>query len=406
MKIRRLRFIDKPLPFQDKDFKEDDHPRDPDGKFTSGGGKSIQGGVTIPKEGSLSNKIWAMAHNLSKKNGKSPTASELSAYAASKGMELNKATVGTQLNYYKKWAAANPAEAEEPKKEKPKLPNTLESVATLSEAAGLKKEGEFGGVTYFKNDNTKVSYKPDTKSWQVKTDGELVAQGNGDMADLEAALAKIPKVKKPKTSQTQPAPKIDQLATHTAPNYASALPKSSFSYNSHGIPKTEGFPSGIQSALKRYTGSRYKQINAAMRFEADYDSLDTSTMRDILHLQKAFHCVPETTKEASVGRKVGLDALKTMAKHAGLNHLTEIQPGTILQEDGISSTSHSENIWSGDVRFSIKIPKGAKAIYVDDISPHKGENETLLPPGTKFKINKVQQDTGWYKFDIECEVLL
>jgi len=53
---------------------------------------------------------------------------------------------------------------------------------------------------------------------------------------------------------------------------------------------------------------------------------------------------------AKTGRKAKLEALRTMAKHAGLNHLSELQAGNILCDDGIVSTSHSPEAWDGNVK--------------------------------------------------------
>ena len=49
-----------------------------------------------------------------------------------------------------------------------------------------------------------------------------------------------------------------------------------------------------------------------------------------------------------------------------------------------------------------KIPKKrSKAIYVDDISLNKCEEETLLPPGSKLTINSVQHHGSSVKLDLE-----
>lgn len=408
----RMKIRGRSIVLDDAGFKESDHPRAPDGKFTSGaaGGKAIQSGVTFPKAGSLSNKIWHMAHDLSKKNGKAPTAKELNAYASSHGLEINPATASTQLNNYKKWVSNK--EVEEQKNEK--TPNTPATMNTVASMTGFKKEYSNEKITYYEKGDCKVSYIGATGSWQLKKGGELKAKGD-DMDDLLSAMHKYaPEPEKPKVTPKpapiktkEPVPTVpDPHSVETAPRYASVIPSSSFNYTEYGIPDASGFPAGIKESLKNYTGSNYMKINSAMRFESDYNNVTQKVMRDILHIQKSFQIVPPTTEDCVVGRKVGLDALKTMAKSAGLNHLSELQPGTIIQEDGIVSTSHSEHVWSGDVRFSVKIPKGAKAINVQGISHNSSEQETLLPPGTRFKINKVSQNTGKHAYHLEVEVML
>jgi len=42
--------------------------------------------------------------------------------------------------------------------------------------------------------------------------------------------------------------------------------------------------------------------------------------------------------------------------------------------------------------MNIKIPKGAKAIDVKSISQHSHEQETILPPGSQFKITEINRN--------------
>ena len=87
----------------------------------------------------------------------------------------------------------------------------------------------------------------------------------------------------------------------------------------------------------------WQQIEkATFQSLSEIDNVSPAMMKNILHLQKAFHMAPPTTKDCNVKRNIKLEVLKTMAKSAGLNHLDEIQSGTILSDDGIISTSHKE----------------------------------------------------------------
>lgn len=58
------------------------------------------------------------------------------------------------------------------------------------------------------------------------------------------------------------------------------------------------------------------------------------------------------------------------------------------------------------VRMTIKIPKGAKAINVEDISRNSQEQETILPPGSQFKITEIKQNHKGFAYHIDCEVML
>ena len=406
------------------DFKEGEHPRGPDGKFTSGaaGGKDIQSGITFPKQGSLTNKVWHMAHEYQKKHGVQPSPKQLQDWAKGHGLELNKNTLGVSLYNYKKWSENAEQPAKEQKSEKPKIakpkvaepekpkeivyPKTNEGFAQLAETNGFTKEGDFNGMPYYQKGSVKVSFSEEHGTWQMKQNGQVVAKGddmnklNGAMMNYAGSLFNAP----PKSQQPVYTPP-DKHDTKSAPVYASVKAAGNFKFTKYGIPDASGFPESIKAAIQSYTGSGYSAINSAMRFESDFDKLDVGVMRKILNIQKAFHIVPPTTEDCTVGRKVGLEALKTMAKSAGLNHLSELQEGSIIQDDAVVSTSHAGHVWSGDVKFDIKVPKGSKAINVEDISHHSSEQETLLPPGSKFKINKVQKNHKGHEFYLEVELL-
>jgi hypothetical protein len=64
--------------------------------------------------------------------------------------------------------------------------------------------------------------------------------------------------------------------------------------------------------------------------------------------------------------------------------------GKILQDPGIVSCSHSENTWSGNYLMEIHCAKGARGLYADGFSSNSSELETLLPPNSRFIINKVE----------------
>lgn len=56
---------------------------------------------------------------------------------------------------------------------------------------------------------------------------------------------------------------------------------------------------------------------------------------------------------------------------------------TLLNDEGIPSNTNTGNTHT----LKIDLPKGSKyGAYIDHISNHRGENEFLFPPGTKFKL--------------------
>ncbi len=76
---------------QDASWMESQHPRDANGQFAK-----VSGGVTHPKAGTTTAKVWTLAHQLSNKLGKHATKKEVA--EAAKELGLNPATVATQYH--------------------------------------------------------------------------------------------------------------------------------------------------------------------------------------------------------------------------------------------------------------------------------------------------------------------
>jgi len=89
-----------------------------------------------------------------------------------------------------------------------------------------------------------------------------------------------------------------------------------------------------------------------------------------------------------LSRKINFSSKKD--QQAALN----LKPGQVLVETALSSTSMSENVWSGTVHWKLTAGKGAKGAYVKKISAYSNEGEVLLPANTRYVIKKVQKHTG------------
>jgi hypothetical protein len=65
------------------------------------------------------------------------------------------------------------------------------------------------------------------------------------------------------------------------------------------------------------------------------------------------------------------------------------RPGAIVEEKQFTSTANSETggNFGGNVMYTIRSKSGRD---VRPISSHKGENEILFMPGTKFRVVKVE----------------
>jgi len=412
------------------DFKEGEHPRANNGQFTSGGGaggKQIHGGVTAPKKGTSAHNVWAFAA-LCEEKGQAVNTANVLAAAEAAGVSLNKSNTQQTIPLFKKFQAGAkeagakpmeaPAEIKAAKPAAPKLENNAETFASISTGAGLKLEGTYGGVTYYKNaEGVKASYMPGTKSWQLKKPDGTVKNG-ADINELAEAL-KVDPAKAAQEAQQKEAKQAAEKAKneaaakkaaaelHSTLNAAlyghKAAVKRPHEFSSKGAANEKALAPALQASLKAYTGSTYKQINSAMRFAVDASQVGPSTMAHVFNLQQAFRAVPPSTQDIKVGRKVGIEALKTMARDAGVAHLDDLSPGLVLRDSGIVSTSHSASVWSGNVKFDVNIPKGSKVIDLSE-SMNKGEEELLLPPGSGLKITSVKKLPEG--FHITCEHVL
>jgi hypothetical protein len=83
------------------------------------------------------------------------------------------------------------------------------------------------------------------------------------------------------------------------------------------------------------------------------------------------------------------------------------RPGAVVEEKQFTSTANAETggNFSGNVMYTIRSKTGRD---VKSISSHKGENEILFMPGTKFRVVSVKETearSGYYnkRLDIELE---
>lgn len=421
---RRLSFRSGIPVYDAGEFKESEHPRAKNGQFTSAGGvvgSKIANNVTAPKKGTLSHSIWSAGAKLLE-DGKVPNKANVMEALSAQGITANASTVGTQLAHLKKFlqggkpAAPVETELETIPETVKKLPETkAEFINQVFKKPDMKLEGAFGGKTYYKGSNgEKFSYDPGAKTWMHKSPIGTVTTGSS-MNELSDFIEKgktplnQPHLSAPAPKPQPPKPKVDHT-TLSAPVYAvRSLPATKHKMSSKGIATEAALPEGVQNSIKRYRGSAYTAINSALRFTADFDNTPPQILKDVIHLNRAFQMVPVTTEERQLSRKVQLGALQTMAKHAGISNLADIQVGNVFQDEGVVSTAHSHHTWSGAVKFNITLPKGSRAIDLSE-TINKGENEVILPPGTRFKVVAVKhkdastpnQNGHLYEFDVEA----
>lgn len=155
-----------------------------------------------------------------------------------------------------------------------------------------------------------------------------------------------------------------------------------------------------RSAVVDYTGSYYREMNAALREgRVSGSSYESKIKYCTSALEKC-----EIAEDTKLWR--GMGSKNTLASTLGVSR-SEIHQmlddgsivGQRFVEKGFVSTGVIESSgWNKDVFLEIIAPKGTKGMYVAPISNFKSENELLLQRNTTFEILKAERDaSGRYK---------
>lgn len=130
----------------------------------------------------------------------------------------------------------------------------------------------------------------------------------------------------------------------------------------------------LVKAVKAYTGSSYRRINAGLR--KNDPQTDASIKGIIADMDKAFDKAKPADKDMIVYRGVSANISDRM----GI--------GKVFQDDGFMSTSVSPGFarsWEGTV-MQIHLPKNAPHIPVDEFSSNPGEFEIVVARASQFRI--------------------
>lgn len=149
-----------------------------------------------------------------------------------------------------------------------------------------------------------------------------------------------------------------------------------------------------RKASDRYTGSWYTAMNNVYRRnkrdDKDYVELAENLTTALRRAQ--------TTKPVVLRRGIYKEDLAHMLGFNGVAseidmHWDEINSGDFAAEDkGFLSTSpYASGGFSKEVELRIYCPAGTHAAYVDSISSHKGEKETLLQSGSMYRVLKLEK---------------
>lgn len=167
-----------------------------------------------------------------------------------------------------------------------------------------------------------------------------------------------------------------------------------------------------QEALMRYAdpeasggggGAVYLSVNGHLR---NREELSSEDKKIFAQMKEAFDQAPPLHKDVTAYRGAWLDP-DTIAK---------LKPGGTFQDKAFVSTSmnpKTAKAFSSDemspggdeqpCHFTMKIPKGTKAIPISDIPNvmYPNEKELLLDKSAKFKISKVEFKDGVHHIEME-----
>ena len=153
-----------------------------------------------------------------------------------------------------------------------------------------------------------------------------------------------------------------------------------------------------RKASDRYTGSWYTEMNNVYRRNDRSDKNVVKLSEDLTTaLRRA-----ETEKPVVLRRGIYESDLAHMLGFNGdyskvKSNWDKINSGDYAAEDkGFLSTSpySKGGFTSKPVELRIYCPKGTHAAYVDSISTHRGEKETLLQSGSMYRVVELKEEGG------------
>ena len=149
------------------------------------------------------------------------------------------------------------------------------------------------------------------------------------------------------------------------------------------------------NSIRAYTGGHYSKMNGILRGTVVKNKWNSDQIDEY----------QEQIKLATDGLNTGsapfafqtLRGINLMPEHADklFEQFTKSKGKTFTDPAFISSTANDKTSFGDDIQFQIHVPKGAKGMHVGLISLHPGENEFLMPPGSKFKVLGTEEKKIW-----------
>lgn len=147
-------------------------------------------------------------------------------------------------------------------------------------------------------------------------------------------------------------------------------------------------------SLVEYTADSYYSMNRSLRGLPidDWQEEVPHNPKDIVNIKSAMSkaSMPE---DVVVTRSASWDSFETMANNLNIKTIAKNKDdyiGAVLQDNGFMSTSiNYKGGYSNDMEYIIKVPEGAQAIYLENITYNEGEYELLLNAGTEFIVEDI-----------------
>ena len=134
-----------------------------------------------------------------------------------------------------------------------------------------------------------------------------------------------------------------------------------------------------REAILSYTGTEYDKINKSLRTGKKLDKQNELTVKEM-----------DSALAKAVPLKEDIIVYRYFGDKSGDRIFTADNVGKSWVEPGFSSTGIAPRFGeptNGTISIArIKIPKGSKVAFVEDLSISKGEHEVILPRGAKFKV--------------------
>lgn len=405
------------LPFgQDAEFKEQEHPRDPDGKFATG-----SGGSSSASEGPKA-KSYAAAKEVASGVKHAAHFFRLMAVKEAKGeTDLTPEEIVAFANQHyglkkelKSWkkhkAIALAMLNDDVVKAAPVTPEAVEKVV-----APIAKERESPivvhavGTAGTKKVYAKLSFPPGTSNYVMQRAAMKMGMGQPTFSSFDPSKPSAPYLVEKDFTKPSAASELSAYAAQEAQNADIYVPKpedeswqENAKFGATPIKPTtnasklrEPLTEGEDYAAYSYTNGSYEKINKALRNGTISSDQYESTQVKLLDMAIEKSALKQSTV---LWRRAGFDQLKAMFG-------PKPRVGDANVDLGFFSTSKSSDKFLGRaVIMRVSVPKGAKALDTRNLKEggaNKSENEVILPRGSCFKLNGYRTNGVKHFLDLE-----